>query len=92
MQWQLIREMKFFSDKSSEYVKLEKGNTYLEVSYSHLSRSSKHMLDRQKRNSLPSERFVILNAEGKQRIFVVGKDVIPHSRGVEGLWMSTKRK
>lgn len=90
MQWELIRDMKFFAGSSDKYTILKKGDIYSEVGYSQMTRSIKESLARHKRKSQPNQRFVILNAENKQRLFVVGKDVIPHSTGVQGLWKRKK--
>lgn len=78
--------MTFCTGKNNDFITLQKGTVYSQVSHGRLEPESMRCLQRNKKSSPNNSRFVILNASGKQRIFEVGKDVIPVSRGVEGIF------
>ena len=86
MKWKLLHEMKFFEGSNDTFVTLSKDSVFNQVSFGRVEPESLRCLQRNKKSSPRNTRFVILNANGKQRIFEVGKDVIPVSRGVEGIF------
>ena len=86
MKWKLIHDMQFCDGNQSEFITLSKDQIFNQVSHGRLQPESLRCLQRNKKSSPRNTRFVILNANGKQRIFEVGKDVIPVSRGVEGIF------
>ena len=83
MKWKIVKDMRFFNGQPKDgYLILQKGSVYNQVSHANYDIEIRDALYRKKKTSSRNERFVILNAEGMQRMFVIGVDVVPYSRGV----------
>tara|TARA_B100001123_G_C15324320_1_gene1028999 strand:+ start:241 stop:504 length:264 start_codon:yes stop_codon:yes gene_type:complete len=73
--WELLKDLTFFAGK--DYLILKKGAVYPEIPPQELDDNMSRLLKSTQKKAKHTERFVILDAEGKQRIFTVGEDVAP---------------
>ena len=75
--WILIRDMKFFNDEQRDYFILSKDSVFTEVPFQHQIYQVRRAVSRRNNHN---KKHIVLNAQGKQRVFAIGKDVIPVSQ------------
>lgn len=82
MKWEVIREIQFFHSKVGDnykYLTIKIGSVYNEVSLNDYDSDMYRLVKSEREKAKHNERFVVLFVEGKQRIFKIGKDVVPYS-------------
>ena len=77
MKWTLLHD-RLFHNPTGEWVTLKKGSVYDEVHFKNQDPDVIRAVKNNQRRSRFNAEYVVLDAEGLQRLFVIGKDVARH--------------
>ena len=77
LKWMLLHDMRFHNP-NGEWIVLKKGSIYTDVHHANQDREIVEAIKNKKRRSNYNTQFVVLDAEGLQRMFVIGQDVTRH--------------
>ena len=75
MKYVLVQDCLFHN--KGEFFTIKKGSVYEDVHHTKMSNSMKRSISDVKKYGSHTDRWIVLFAEGKERMFIVGKDVKP---------------
>jgi len=84
--WKIKKEMRFFATnitKEQTYIILKENEIYKEVPTALWDKAITKTVERCKKESHHTSRFIVLDAKGKHRVAQIDKDVVPYSKGIQ---------